>query len=65
RIYHRHAVHLSMATFRVHGCRKEYEDLRRLMATTVARELPAFDDLGPQGGLCSMHVCSLHAKSLL
>lgn len=65
RSYHRHAAHLSLATFRLCGLRGSYDALRNLAMSMLDHYLPTFDDFRPGVPICELSVCSTTADKLL
>ncbi|CAN0458957.1 unnamed protein product, partial [Ectocarpus sp. 8 AP-2014] len=61
RSYGRHAAHLALAVFRLHGHRHSYDTLSDLVRKTSDDPIPSFDD---SGGACG-HACGLGACRVL
>lgn len=56
RYYSVHNAHLTLAAFRLHGRRKEYDALRGLISAADAH-IPTFDELRPGVPICDADLC--------
>lgn len=66
RSYGRHAAHLSLAVFQMHGQREAYTALKSIVGTSPAEFIPEFDGHKAGGGhLCGLAACTSLAASLL
>ncbi|CAM9677669.1 unnamed protein product, partial [Laminaria digitata] len=64
RHYALHNAHLSLAVFRLLGCRKAYDDLRELAAGADVR-VPTFDEMIPGVVFCDSELCWKCVHSIL
>ncbi|CAM9804509.1 unnamed protein product, partial [Ectocarpus sp. 12 AP-2014] len=65
RSYGRHAAHLSLAVFRLHGHRHSYDNLSDLVRKTSDDPIPPFEDSGGGGGhACGLDACRVLSESL-
>ncbi|CAM9511513.1 unnamed protein product, partial [Ectocarpus sp. 8 AP-2014] len=65
RSYGRHAAHLALAVFRLHGHRHSYDTLSDLVRKTSDDPIPSFDDSGGGcGHACGLGACRVLSESL-
>ncbi len=66
RSYGRHAAHLSLSVFRLHGLKDAYDALSALLRKTSDAPILAFDERGAGAGhVCGLSACKALSEALL